>query len=309
MLSAMNSDSLDTQATGRLGVKDAELRIDPNTYSASYNKIPFGFYHNLHQLDIFQLDSLRDLVARYGESEDDYFVAASAAAPGSPFFEAASFKLKPKEALEQLDQRPMRILLKKLEQYDDRFRELRDVLINQLRILPGGLGSRPILRIQSSIFISSAAATTPLHFDPEVAFFTQIEGGKTYHVFSPDDVSEKELEAFYSRGQVSIGQLDIKDRDPKKEQVYNLEPGLGFHQPQNSPHWVETCGTRSISYSCVFETDADRALSRVRAFNHYERKLGATPAPAGVNPNLDALKEKVMIPNRIARGVLRRISR
>src|SRR6202042_168531 len=101
--------------------KDAELRIDPNTYSASYNKIPFGFYHNLHQLDIFQLDSLRDLVARYGESEDDYFVAASAAAPGSPFFEAASFKLKPKEALEQLDQRPMRILLKKLEQYDDRF--------------------------------------------------------------------------------------------------------------------------------------------------------------------------------------------
>ena len=184
---------------------------------------------------------------------------------------------------------------------------LTELLIKQLRSIPGGLGSQPILRMQSSLFITSAASTTPLHFDPEVGFFTQIEGGKTYHVYTPDDVSEKELESFYVKGQVSIGQLNMAERDPKKETVFNLDAGLGFHQPQNAPHWVETCGTRSISYSLVYETSADRALGRTRAFNYYERKLGLSPTPPGQHSHLDGVKSDAILPDRLARKVMSRL--
>jgi Cupin superfamily protein len=297
----------DITAQSQVALKDVRLDIDPKSYQSLYNRTPFGFKHNLHQLEIFQFDSISELLDRYTGASNDYYVAGSAAAAGSAFFDAPHIKLTPKEASRQLDQRPTRILLKRLENHDDRFRKLLDLIIKQIRSIPGGLGDQPILRIQSSLFITSAASTTPLHFDPEVGFFTQIEGDKTYHVYSPDDVPEHDLEDFYVRGKVSIGQLDMAQRDPGKEQVYNLKAGDGFHQPQNAPHWVETCGSRSISYSCVFETQADRALGRTRAFNYYERKLGMRPSPPGQNSQLDSMKAEAIIPDRLARKVLDRI--
>jgi Cupin superfamily protein len=297
----------DTTSQSQVAFQDVRLDIDPSSYESLYNRTPFGFKHNLHQLDIFQFDSISELLDRYAGASNDYYVAGSAAAAGSAFFDAPHIKLTPKEASRQLNERPTRILLKRLENHDDRFRNLLDLIIKQIRSIPGGLGDQPILRIQSSLFITSAASTTPLHFDPEVGFFTQIEGDKTYHVYSPDDVPEQDLEDFYVRGKVSIGQLDMAQRDPGKEQVYNLKAGDGFHQPQNAPHWVETCGSRSISYSCVFETQADRALGRTRAFNYYERKLGMRPTPPGKNSQLDSMKAEAIIPDRLARKVLDRI--
>jgi hypothetical protein len=67
-----------------------------------------------------------------------------------------------------------------------------------------------------------------------------------------------------------------------------------MHQPQNSPHWVETRAERSISYSFVFETDATRAAGRARAFNHYVRKVGMQPSRVGRHPALDAAKASTM---------------
>jgi hypothetical protein len=292
----------------RVALKDARLDIDPASYSSMYNRIPFGFSHNLHQLDIFQFDAIRDLAERYSNaSENDFYVAESAAAAGSAFFEAAHIKLRPKEAMQQLDERPTRILLKRLENHDSQFKALIDILITQLRALPGGLGNQPIRRIQSSLFITSAASTTPLHFDPEVAFFTQIEGDKAYHAYPPNEVTEPELEDFYAKGRVSIGQLDITKLHPEQERLFNLKAGHGFHQPQNSPHWVQTGGIRSISYSCVFETSADRALGRTRAFNHFERMLGMNPTQPGTRPQLDAVKSEVIGPVRFARKVVSKL--
>jgi len=308
MLANVNiAPASETTPQSRVALEDAHLDIDPGPYETFYNKTPFGFTHNLHQLDIFQFDAILDLLERYNGASNDYYVAGSAAAAGSAFFDAPHIKLTPKEAVKQLDVRPTRILLKRLENHDNRFRALADLLVQQIRKIPGGLGEQPILRMQSSLFITSAASTTPLHFDPEVGFFTQIEGGKTYHVYSPDDVSEQDLESFYVRGKVSIGQLDLAQRDPGKEKVFNLTAGCGFHQPQNAPHWVETCGSRSISYSLVYETSADRALGRTRAFNYYERKLGLNPSAPGENSHLDDVKAEAIIPDRLARKVLDKI--
>src|SRR5271156_1263393 len=166
MLANTNTAAVsDVTILPRVPLADVQLDIDPKSYQTFYNRVPFGFTHNLHQLDIFQFDSISELLDRYTEFRNDYYVAGSAAAAGSAFFDAPHIKLTPKEAVKQLDARPTRILLKRLENHDERFRTLTEVLIKQLRSIPGGLGSLPILRMQSSLFITSAASTTPLHFD------------------------------------------------------------------------------------------------------------------------------------------------
>jgi hypothetical protein len=97
---------------------------------------------------------------------------------------------------------------------------------------------------------------------------------------------------------VAIAQVNLEGRDLAREHVSTLGQGKGLHQPKNAAHWVETRGSRSISYSFVFETEAGRARGRARAFNHFLRCLKLNPAPPGANPALDAIKAEVM------RGVL-----
>lgn len=291
-----------------IGVQDARFDIDPASYSALYNNTPFSFQHNLHKLDIFQFEAICELADRYASaSPNDYFVTGTSRSADSAFFDTEQIVLKPAEAMRKLDEKPTRILLKRPENYDPRFRTLLNGLVGQLRALPGGLGNQPVRRIQSSIFVTSAAATTALHFDPEVAFFTQIEGDKDYHAYPPDQVTEPELEAFYSRGRVSIGQLDMSKLNPEQDHFFQLKAGAGFHQPQNSPHWVQTRAVRSISYSLVYETAMDQRIGLTRAFNHFERMVGLKPAPPTTNPQLDGLKAKVIVPVRFGLKVAHKL--
>ena len=164
--------------------------------------------------------------------------------------------------MESLDTAPCRLLLKRPENYDPHFRLLLDRLFAEVVALQPELASEKIVRLESAVFFTSAATTTPFHFDPEIAFFSQIVGEKIYHVFAPDVLTESELEDFYVRNVINIGQVDLDRRNPASEHVFRLSPGFGLHQPQNAPHWVETVRSRSISYSFVFETASSRARGR-----------------------------------------------
>jgi hypothetical protein len=270
------------------------LTWDPTLFSAHFDREPFGFEHNLAALDLFKFDGLVALAEKYGALDQEYFVAGSAPSPGTGFYTVPTVSHRPHEALERLEQVPYRVLLKRPENLDPRFRDLLDQLWHQVVQSRAALLDQKIVRLESAIFISSAAATTPFHFDPEVNFFSQIEGEKTYHVYPPDVVSETELERFYKRGIVNIGQVDLSTRPRDRERVFTLAAGRGLHQPQNAPHWVETGASRSISYSFVFETAASRALGRTRSCNHYLRKLGLAPARPGMRPVLDGVKSEAM---------------
>jgi hypothetical protein len=268
------------------------LNIDPEELRRSIDREPFGFTHNLSGLDLFEMGSLRALSAKY--RCEDYYVAGGAPEPGSKFYSVAHNQCGPVEALERLGSESYRVLLKRPEKYDPRFRELLDTLFEQVIDMRGGLGEERVVRKESAILISSAATTTPFHFDPEINFFSQIEGEKIYHVYSPASLTEAELERFYIRGAVNIGQVDLASRDPSYEHVFALGPGKGLHQPQNAPHWVETRGSRSISFPFVFETNVTRARGRVRAFNFCLRKLGLNPAQPGAHPALEVVKAGTM---------------
>jgi len=279
----------------------AALYIESNGFPARFDREPFGFSHNLHTLDLFRFDSLVGLAARYATAPRDYFVAAAAASAATEFTAVPHSQWTVEEAMQRVDSAAVRVLLKRPENHDARFRQLLDSLFEQVMKLRGGLKGERIVRLESAVFVTSAASITPCHFDPEIAFFAQIEGRKNYHVYSPSSMSEAELESFYRKGIVSIAEVDLPSRDPKFEHVYPLEAGDGHHQPQNCPHWVETGADRSISYSFVFETDATRARNRTRACNHFLRRAGVTPAAPGVSPARDAAKAaamRVMFPIR-----------
>jgi hypothetical protein len=279
----------------------ARLQIDAAAFHAGFDREPFPFSHNLSALSAFSDSALRELAGRYDTQPHDYFVAAGAASPDTEFFAVPHGQCKPSAAMDRLATDSIRLLLKRPENHDPGFRRLLDEQFAQVMELRGGLIGERLIRLESSLFITSAAATTPFHFDPEIAFFSQIEGEKIYHCYSPAALRERDLEDFYLQAHITIGQVDLKACDPKLEHVYHLRPGSGFHQPQNAPHWVETVASRSVSYAFVFETDVSRRRGQARAFNHYMRKLGLRPVTPGGRPAIDAVKAaaiRLLIPIR-----------
>lgn len=276
------------------GTSHGHLDLDAEKFRQAFDREPFGFTHNLSDLDIFSLDSLHELSKKYADRPKDCMVAGGAPTPGTKFFSVPSCDYKPHEVIENLDRGSYRLLLKRAENYDVRFRELLDDLFHQVVELRGGLGREKVERLETGILISSAATITPFHFDPEINFFSQILGEKIYHAYSPTVITETELERFYIHNAVSIAQVDIEGRDPGREHVFVLGPGMGFHQPQNSPHWVETKASCSISFTFVFETNVTRAMGRTRSFNYYLRRLRFNPAQPGAHPAADTLKAETM---------------
>lgn len=274
--------------------KSGRIELAPQILDRSFNREPIGFNHNLSKLDMFKLDSLRALAERYVGHDSDYMVATSASAPDQKFRSVKTTDLSPHEAIARLRSESIRIFLRRPQHYDPRFKELLNALIEQVTSLSGGLKADRILRLESSIFLTSAKTLTPFHFDPSAVFFFQIAGDKIYHVYSPASLTEPELEQFYFRGLVDIAQVELSRRNPKQEHVFQLSAGKGLHQPQNAPHWVETSEDISISYSFFFETESARNINRTRGFNYYMRKVGAEPTPPGAHPRLDAFKADAM---------------
>jgi Cupin superfamily protein len=271
------------------------LYLEQPELVTQFNKTPFGFTHGLSELDLFQLPMLERLTAGYVEHPEDYFVAEGAAQPGARFYSAPHGMLGPRAALRRIEQGRYRLLLKRPERFDRRFEALlKSILAEICDRLPDECGAQNLVRAESGIFVTSAATLTPFHFDPEVAFFSQIRGHKNYHVYDPCSVEEAELERFYVGGVVCIGELELADRAPGLERVFPLGPGEGFHQPQNAPHWVETTDELSISYTVIFETRSARKLGRVRAFNHYLRRCGIVPETPGIHSGVDGLKALAM---------------
>lgn len=268
----------------------ARIDIDRYRLRKAFDKEPLGFSHTLSELGLFKIEALHALSEKMAEHRQDYFVASTAPSPGTDFFSVPGIPYKPPEAIERLDTSALRILLKRAENHDQSFRDLINTLFEQVvEYLPDLVGQK-IVRLESGILISSAATITPFHFDPEIGFFSQIQGQKIYHVYSPTVITEKELEESSLANGVMLTPIDLAGRDPAREYVFDLFAGQGFHQPHSAPHWVQTGADRSISYTFVFETEATRARTRIRAFNHYMRRMRLTPAAPGSSPGGDAVK-------------------
>jgi len=274
----------------------------------SFDLEPKALTHDLHLDALFSDASLADLVKSF-DNGGRSFIATGARDASDPFRSLPEHQIKPSEALARLDTDSVRILLKRPEDHDPRFRALADRLYRDITTSNPHAARSPAVRIQASIFISSGETITPVHFDPEVNYFFQIRGRKAFHVFRPDSLDDTLVDGFYNKQVVDIAQVPLSACDPACERVFDLEPGTGLFQPLNAPHWVRTGAGRSISYSFVFETEEMRARGKVRAANHYLRRLGLRPDSAelaGGSSRLKIAAINALIPLRRAVGPVAR---
>jgi hypothetical protein len=216
--------------------RPAGLQLDPDSLRNLFDREPFGFDHSLSGLDLFKFEELYAPAEKYIGHCEDYYVAFSALRPDTVFFSVPRTPyLLPHEVMQHLETGSYRVLLKRPENYDLRFRELIDQLFAQVADSLGEFGGDRIVRLEAGLLIASAATTTPFHFDPEIGFFSQIEGEKIYHVYSPSILGEEELERLYATGPTTIVQIDLEGRDPAREYVFTLGPGKRFHHPKTPP--------------------------------------------------------------------------
>ena len=159
---------------------------------------------------MFKVDALHRLAEKMSNQPRDVMVAGGASSAGTKFFSVPSIDCKAHEAIENLDRGGYRILLKRAENYNSDFKDLIQTLFRQVKDSLRDFGREKVVRLESGVLITSAATITPFHYDPEVGFFSQIQGDKAYHVYSPTVVREEELERFCARGPVTLAPVGTR---------------------------------------------------------------------------------------------------
>jgi hypothetical protein len=264
-------------------------------FQSGYNQTPFQFSHTLaeHPLfDIVSIVALSEFLSRGNDASrcllytDDAHLRQGwnrAARPGATV----------RDCLENIQDSHSWMMLKDVQTHpaycrivDQFLAELEEVTRQSIR--PN------VTWMDAYMIVSSPGMLTPYHFDHESNFLLQIRGDKTVNLFDGADrslLTEPEIEKYY------IGDFDsarYQERAQAEAKVFQLEPGLGVHQPPLAPHWVRT-GTRwSVSLAVLFFLRDYDQTAKVYQFNHYLRRLGLRPQGPGISIVKDALKQLIL---------------
>jgi hypothetical protein len=137
------------------------------------------------------------------------------------------------------------------------------------------------------LFISSPAATTPMHFDVEHSFLLQVRGTKNVSVAAFDhDPARLQLE----RDRYLDGVGCDFDTMQAVAETFRIGPGLGVYLPSYVPHWVQTEAGISVSFSIPFFTAFCERAETVHVINRRLRKLRLSPRPPGMSEPIDRTK-------------------
>jgi hypothetical protein len=187
-----------------------------------------------------------------------------------------------------VEENGFRISLREI-QSDAQYRGLIDACLDEVAPLVGGRegGMR---RRSGYIFVSSPAATTPMHFDPEHSFLLQVRGRKTVASVPRTDaaVVQRELDRYYDGAPCAF------DAMQRQALHFDLEPGRGVYFPSFVPHWVETHAGVSVSFSIPFYTRFSERAEYVNRVNTRLRKLRLAPRPPGASTPVDVVKATML---------------
>ena len=154
------------------------------------------------------------------------------------------------------------------------------------------------------LFITSPAATTPMHFDVEHSFLLQVRGTKNVSVAAFDrdpDLLERETDRYID----GVG-CDFAAMEAAAE-TFRIRSGLGVYLPSYVPHWVQTEAGTSISFSIPFFTPYCQRAEQVHVINRRLRKLHLSPRAPGTSEPLDRTKVAVARSWNKVRGARRKL--
>jgi len=148
-----------------------------------------------------------------------------------------------------------------------------------------------IMRREAFMFISSPGAITPFHIDEEHNILIQLEGTKTFTIYSQHDrelASQSDLERFHSGAHRN---LKLNPELAGRGEAIHMEPGTALYVPPLAPHHVKvTSDVPSLSLSITWRSESSKRTCYLHQINHKLRSKGATPRFPGESKLGDNVK-------------------
>ena len=288
----------------------ALLSIDRAAFDLNFDRRPFYIAHALGGHPLLELPAMaalserlpRHVVEWNNDGSGAYGDIRPAKAPTLPC----------PETILRVGELPAWVLLREIE-HDPVYRGLLDELLDEIE--PLSESRRPgMCQREGFLFVSSRAAVTPFHFDPEHNFLLQIRGRKTVHMWDPMDravLPAAALDAHYAGVDGSTGNRKQLYREEFLERawVLPLEAGQGLHFPLHAPHQVRTESDVSVSLSITFRSRESRVRETIHAANGHLRRLGVRPPEPGVSRLWDSAVRTGYRAASRARSLAGRVSR
>jgi hypothetical protein len=266
------------------GIQPTRLSLDPATFAENFDKRGFHLEHQLSGHPLLELPAIAALSQRlpanlleWNAEQDGAFTEPNKLHP---------HHMSCADTILNLEQQPARVLLLSIEN-DPPYKKLLDELLDQIE--PLTQRSHPgMWQRQAFIFLSSKAAYTPFHFDPDYNFLLQIRGQKTIFMWDPADryvLPASAIDGYYAGAgrNPSYANRDQKYREEFMQRAWRLpmRAGQGVHFPLHAPHAVMTESDVSISLSITFRTTRSQVGAMVHGANWHVRRFGITPPEPG----------------------------
>lgn len=286
------------------------LTVDASDLRRHFPKEPFPIRHGLVDHPLFTLPALAKLARTLPRDRVEF--NSGDLEPGVRPEHIKMIDLAPDEVVRRIETANAWMVLKRVES-DPAYRDLLKAALDGVARQLGrkDAADAGFHDIQGFLFVSSANATTPFHFDPEENLFVQIRGPKFFHLFDNRDhsiIPEEEFEISPSKHRNMAYEPEFEE----KAQVFTLAPGEGVFVPHLWPHWVRTGGEYSVSLAVTWKSPRAERLNTLLAANGLLRRLGWTQAAPGRRPLQDSVKilgfstlRKAIEPLRAAEGTRR----
>ncbi len=280
------------------------IQIRPKDLAGKFPNQPFATRHALSGHALMTLPALADLARGLPRDQVEY--SAGDLAPNQRPEDVRMIDLSPDEVVRRIETANAWMVLKRVETDPAYGALVRDALLSVARQRGfASLEEAGFHDIQGFIFVSSANAVTPFHFDAEENFFVQIHGDKFFHIFDNADralVSEEELEISPAKHR----NLAYRDEFEARGEVFAMKEGDGMFVPYLWPHWVRTGSSWSISMAITWKSPQVSRNNTLLTANAMLRSMGYPQPAPGARPVLDAVKVAGL---RTARAVVQPLRR
>lgn len=258
------------------------LEIDERQFSQAFAQRSIGVQHALSDHHLFTMEAIGELADKL--PPDSVRRERGDLPVVNPEGYVDAGEGPPSETIRGIEHNGFRVSLRDIQQvpeYADLINEGLDEVSTTLGDREGGMQRRA-----GYLFISSPAATTPMHFDPEHSFLLQVRGAKVVSScpFADPAVRQSELDRYYD------GQPCHFDEMASEAATFRITPGEGVYLPSFVPHWVETEAGISVSFSIPFYTAYCERAEYVNRVNKRLRQLRLSPRPPGGSETVDRAK-------------------
>jgi Cupin-like domain len=261
------------------------VAVDSEIAKAKFLKRPFTLKHALVGNPLFTLPRLVQLAKTMPRDRIEY--NSGKVAVGVKPEDVPRIDMAPDEVIRSIETANAWMVIKGVEA-DPEYRAVLAAFVSEAN-LAAGRKAHEFSDMEGFIFVSSAKATTPFHFDGEENILIQLHGDKFVRTFDNDDrtlINEEQLEMSPNKHR----NCDYADWYESRATVHNLKPGDALHMPYLVPHWVSTGDSYSISMAMTWKTPEVIRQNKLRLMNGTLRHIGLPQRAPGVSPTWDTAK-------------------